>query len=99
VDGHRPHPRILPAQRRELRAHAWPSKDATDPAPTLFGWPPAHLPSLDDRLRLDALLAALAQGSQSILYRRLVDRQTRTSISGRLGWTHRSYLPMIRHGR
>jgi Zn-dependent M16 (insulinase) family peptidase len=78
-------PRILPAERRELRLVPWPSKDATDPAPTLFGWPPAHLPSLDDRLRLDALLAALAQGSQSILYRRLVDRQTRDLDLGATG--------------
>ena len=63
----------------------WPSKDATDPAPILFGWPPIHLPSVDDRLRLEALLAALGQGPQSILYRRLVDRQTRDIDLGATG--------------
>lgn len=79
------HPRILPAERRELRLVPRPSKDATDPAPIVFGWPPVHLPSLDDRLRLDALLAALGQGPQSALYRRLVDRQTRDIDLGATG--------------
>lgn len=78
-------PRILPAELRELRLVPRPSKDATDPAPIVFGWPPVHLPSLDDRLRLDALLAALGQGPQSILYRRLVDRQTREIDLGATG--------------
>ena len=71
-----PSPRVLSAEHRELQLVPWPSKDATDPAPILFGWPPIHLPSLDDRLRLEALLAAFGQGPQSMLYRRLVDRQT-----------------------
>ena len=80
-----PHLRVLPAEHRELRLVPWPSKDATDPAPILFGWPPIHLPSLDDRLRLEALLAALGQGPQSMLYRRLVDRQTREIDFGATG--------------
>jgi Zn-dependent M16 (insulinase) family peptidase len=80
-----PHPRIVPAERRELRLVPWPSKDATNPAPILFGWPPVYLPSLNDRLRLDALLAALGHGPQSILYRRLVDRQTREIDLGATG--------------
>jgi Zn-dependent M16 (insulinase) family peptidase len=80
-----PNPPMLPAERRELRLVPWPSKDATDPAPILFGWPPVHLPSFDDRLRLDALLAAFGQGPQSMLYRRLVDRQTRAVDLGATG--------------
>ena len=80
-----PNPHMLPAERRELRLVPWPSKDTTDPAPILFGWPPVHLPSFDDRLRLDALLAAFGQGPQSILYRRLVDRQTRAIDLGATG--------------
>ena len=79
----------------------WPSKDATDPAPILFGWPPIHLPSLDDRLRLEALLAAFGQGPQSMLYRRLVDRQTReidlgaTEVGGMLLPTYDPAWPVI----
>ena len=80
-----PNPRILPTAPRELRLLPWPGKDATDPGSILFGWPAVHLPSLADRLRLDALLAALGQGPQSILYRRLVDRQTREIDLGATG--------------
>jgi Zn-dependent M16 (insulinase) family peptidase len=80
-----PHPRIQPAERRELRLVPMPSMNATAPAPILFGWSPVYLPSIDDRLRLDALLAAFGQGPQSILYRRLVDRQTREIDLGASG--------------
>jgi Zn-dependent M16 (insulinase) family peptidase len=80
-----PDPAMLPAERRELRLVPRPSKDATEPAPILFGWPPVHLPSVEERLRLDALLAAFGQGPQSRLYRRLVDRQSRAIDLGATG--------------
>jgi Zn-dependent M16 (insulinase) family peptidase len=66
-----------PARHRALQLLPWPSINATDPAPILFGWPPTHVPALNDRLRLDALLAVLGQGPQSILYLGLIDGETR----------------------
>jgi Zn-dependent M16 (insulinase) family peptidase len=77
-----PYPPILPAEQRELRLVPWPSKDPTDPSSVLFGWAPVHLPALADRLRLEALLATVAQGPQSLLYRRLIEGQTRQTDVG-----------------
>ncbi|MGH8069838.1 MAG: hypothetical protein ACRERE_32275 [Candidatus Entotheonellia bacterium] len=80
-----PHTRIQPAERKELQRVPWPHLNATAPSTIVLGWPPVRLPSLDDRLRLDALLASLGQGPQSILYGSLVDRQTREIDSGATG--------------
>jgi Zn-dependent M16 (insulinase) family peptidase len=80
-----PHPRIQPAESKALQRVPWPNPNATAPSTVVFGWPPMRLPSLDERLRLEALLAALGQGPQSILYGSLVDRQTRDIDLGATG--------------
>jgi Zn-dependent M16 (insulinase) family peptidase len=67
---------MLPARHRALQLLPWPRPNVTDPAPILLGWPPTHVPSLNDRFRLDALLAVLGQGPQSILYLGLIDGET-----------------------
>jgi Zn-dependent M16 (insulinase) family peptidase len=95
-----PHPRIQPAERKALQRVPWPDSNASSPATIVFGWPPTPLPSIEDRLRLEALLASLGQGPQSILYGSLVNRQTQdidlsvTGVDSRLISTDDPALPV-----
>jgi Zn-dependent M16 (insulinase) family peptidase len=69
--------RIRPAADKALQLVPSPGLHSTDPAMVVFGWKPARLPSLADRLQLDAFLSVFGTGIQSILYRSVVDRQSR----------------------
>jgi Zn-dependent M16 (insulinase) family peptidase len=70
---------------KALQLVPMPSLNASDPATIVFGWKPAHLPTLRERLLLEAFLAAYGQGPQSLLYRSVVDRQTRELDVGATG--------------
>ena len=76
---------VEPAKDKTPQLVPMPSLNATDPAHIAFGWQGAHLPSVADRLLLEAFLAVFGQGNQSILYRSLVDRQTRAIDVGATG--------------
>ena len=80
---HRTH--IRPAEHKALQAVPMPGLNASDPATIVFAWAPARLPTLRQRLLLDALLAVFGQGTQSVLYRSIVDRQTRELDVGATG--------------
>jgi Zn-dependent M16 (insulinase) family peptidase len=77
--------RIAPTHDRTLQFVPLPGQSASDPAHVVFGWPPAQLPSLPDRLLLEVLLAVFGQGNTSRLYRSLVDSQTRELGVGATG--------------
>ena len=76
---------IRPAEHKALQLVPMPSLSASDPATIVFGWEPARLPTLRERLLLEAFLAAFGQGTQSVLYRSTVDRQTRELDVGATG--------------
>jgi Zn-dependent M16 (insulinase) family peptidase len=80
-----PRPSIQPAAHKTLQLVPVPSSHTTDPATILFAWTPVRLPSLEDRLLLEAFLRSIGQGSAAVLYRRLVDRQTRDIETGATG--------------
>jgi Zn-dependent M16 (insulinase) family peptidase len=80
---HRMH--IQPAEDKALQLVPMPGLNASDPATVVFGWRPVRLPTLRERLLLETFLAVFGQGTQSVLYRSIVDRQTRELDVGATG--------------
>jgi Zn-dependent M16 (insulinase) family peptidase len=76
---------IQPAAHKAVELVPVPSSHATDPATILLAWTPVRLPSLEDRLLLEAFLRSLGQGPSAVLYRSIVDRQTREIEIGATG--------------
>jgi Zn-dependent M16 (insulinase) family peptidase len=80
-----PYPPLQPAAPEAVQLVPVPSSHTTDAATLLFGWTPARLPALEDRLLLEALLRSVGHGTSAMLYRSLVDRQTRELETGATG--------------
>jgi hypothetical protein len=79
------HRSIQPAAHAAVQLVPVPSSHTTDPATLLFGWTPVRLPSLEDRLLVEAFLRRVGQGPSAVLYRSMVDRQTREIETGATG--------------
>jgi Zn-dependent M16 (insulinase) family peptidase len=76
---------IQSAEHKALQLVPMPSLNPSDPAAIVFGWKPVRLPTLRERLLLEAFLVVFGQGTQSVLHRSVVDRQTRELDVGATG--------------
>ena len=75
----------------EVKIFPYPSQSKTDKSNILFGWKPVQIPSLKDRALLSTFLNVFGRGTQSILYRSLVDSKTRELETGATGVGMKDY--------
>ncbi len=77
ITSRRPKYPVHPSNIRETRIYKFPGGRATDPGEVRFSWRPKQIDSLVDLKLLQLLFRALAEGERSLLYKSLVDSQTR----------------------
>lgn len=88
TDARLPAPR--PGQGGAIALADFPHQNADEPGLLLFGWPPLLDYDNNEGYLLDLLVANLASGETSNLYRRFIDSQTRSidiGASDVFGWT------------